>query len=84
MTPINNFTHAWHFLRGTTQYFAWLKQNKCVRLTIATPWYKELPRMKKKFPRHDIATRGVLAIAMHRVLAIATREVLAIATRGVL
>jgi len=22
----NNFTHAWHFMRGTTQFFAWLKK----------------------------------------------------------
>jgi len=39
---------------------------------------------KKRFPRHDIATRGVLAIATCGVLAIATHVVLAIATRGVL
>jgi len=55
-----------------------------VGLAIATPWYKELPRVKKKFPHHDIAMRGVLAIATRRVLAIATHVVLAIATRGVL
>jgi len=72
------------FLHGTTQFFMWLKHNKRMGLSNAIPWYKELLRGKKRFPRHDIATRGVLAEAMHRVLAIATRVVLAIATRGVL
>jgi len=38
---------------------------------------------KKRFPRHDIATRGILAIATRGVLAIAMRVVLAIATCGV-
>jgi len=40
-------------------------------------------RGKKRFPRHDIATRGVLGIATRGVLAIATRGVLEIATHEI-
>jgi len=59
----------------------WLKQNKHVGLAIATRGKKDFHAMT--LPRHDIATRGVLAIATRGVIAIPTRGVLAIATRGV-
>jgi len=41
-------------------------------------------RGKKRFPCHDIAMHGVLAIAMRVVLAIATRGVVDIARREII
>jgi len=58
-------------------FFAWQHAFFCVAKAKQARGTGYCHAWKKRFPRHDIATRGVFQ-------AIATRGVLAIATRGVL
>jgi len=73
----NNFTHAWHSLRGTTQLFAW-------DWPLPHRGARNCHAWKKRFPCHDIATCGVLVIATRVVLAIDTCGVLEIATHEII